>query len=133
MHIFIDTGAFLSRYLENDQFHSQSVKTWKEFEKTNLTLYTSNFILNEVLTLLARRAGTKFSTQVANTFYDSNLLQILRPEEAEEKLAIKLMDKYADHQIGFTDCLSAVLMRKYGITHVFTFDQHFHLLKFKII
>jgi predicted nucleic acid-binding protein len=133
MNIFIDTGAFLSRYLENDQFHAVSIKAWKELEKQNASLYTSNFILNEVFTLLARRAGGQFAAKVATNLYNSAVLQILRPEQAEEKLAIRHMEKYADHQIGFTDCTSAVLMHKYKIVNCFTFDLHFHLLKFNII
>lgn len=132
-NIFIDTCAFLSRYLENDQFHVISSKTWKELEKKSPILYTSNFIVNETLTLLTRRAGSKFATEVGNSLYASNILQILRPGEDEEKLAIKLMSKYGDHEIGFTDCLSAVLMQKQGIIHTFTFDNHFHLFNFHIL
>ncbi len=132
MNIFIDTGAFLSRHLENDQFHKVSVKTWKELEKANHVFYTSNFIVNETLTLIARRAGGKFAVQVANHLYQSKVLNILRPAEDEEKEAIKLMGKFYDHQIGFTDCLSSVLMQKHRIPSIFTFDQHFLLWKFNI-
>lgn len=131
--IFIDTGAFLSRHLENDQFHRISIKVWKEIEKQYHAFYTSNFILNETLTLIARRAGGKFAAQIANHLYQSELLNILRPEEEDEKAAIKLMDKFSDHQIGFTDCLSSVLMQKHEIKNIFTFDQHFLLWKFKIL
>ena len=102
-------------------------------EKQNITLYTSNFILNETLTLLFRRAGGKFAAHVANNLYSSKILQILRPDEEDEKKAIKLIDKFSDHQIGFTDCLSSVLMQKYGISDVFTFDQHFYIWKYNII
>src|SRR5262245_9802167 len=133
MPIFIDTGAFLSRYLENDQFHALSVKTWKELEKQNAALYTSHFVLNEVFTLLARRAGGKFTARVATVLYASTILQILRAEESDEKIAITLLAKYSDREIGFTDCLSAAFMQQYKITKAFTFDMHFRLFNFTLI
>lgn len=133
MLIFIDTGAFLSRHMENDQFYSLSVKTWKELEKQNTRFFTSNFILNETLTLFGRRAGGKLAKDLANSLYDSNLLHILRPDEQDEREAIKLIAKFSNHQVGFTDCLSCVLMHRYDITNVFSFDQQFQLWKFKMI
>lgn len=131
--IFIDTCAFLARYLQNDQFHVQSKETWRELENKNSLLFTSNFIINETLTLLARRAGGRFAAQVAERIYNSSVLQIIRPDEQDEKEAIKLLHRFSDQQVGFTDCLSCILMNKNKITCIFTFDQHFRLWKFDII
>ena len=131
--IFIDTGAFLSRHMENDQFHTLSVKTWKELEKQHNRYFTSNFILNETLTLFARRAGGKLAKNLADSFYNSSELHILRPDEQDERKAVELIAKFSDHQVGLTDCLSCVLMRRYDIPNVFTFDEHFQLWKFNIL
>lgn len=133
MTIFIDTGAFLSRHLENDQFHDISVNFWKEIENQEYAYFTSNFIINETLTLLGRRAGNKFAVKVADHLYNSNVMEILRPDDVDEMEAVKLMGKYAEHHVGFTDCLSGVLMKKHHISNIFTFDEHFHLWKFKVL
>jgi predicted nucleic acid-binding protein len=48
--IFIDTGAFLARYLSQDQFHQKAVGFWKELDKSRESCFTSNFVLDETFT-----------------------------------------------------------------------------------
>jgi len=128
--IFIDTSAFLARYLPHDQHHSAAVEYWEKLGKDNAMCSTSNFVLDELLSLLVRRASGNFAAKRARHLYASNLLQILRPNEADETAAVILLEKYADHRVSFTDCVSFVLMQRLGIADVFTFDSHFDLAGF---
>ena len=129
--IFIDTGAFIARYLSNDQYHQQSVEFWTKINKRKETCFTSNFVLNETFTLLGRRAGYEFAVQRANNIYASKALTILRPDQTDELKALNFFGKYADHSISFTDCISFVLMKKEKIQKAFTFDSHFEWAGFK--
>jgi uncharacterized protein len=54
--IFVDTSAFLARYLTNDQHHRAALAIWRDLERPEARLYTSSFVLDETLTLLGRRA-----------------------------------------------------------------------------
>ena len=47
--IFIDTGAFLARYLERDQYRKEGAGLWQELNQTRPILFTSNFVLDETL------------------------------------------------------------------------------------
>jgi predicted nucleic acid-binding protein len=94
--IFIDTGAFIARYLSNDQYHQQSVEFWTKINKRKETCFTSNFVLNETFTLLGRRAGYEFAVQRANNIYASKALTILRPDRTDELKALNFFSKYAD-------------------------------------
>jgi predicted nucleic acid-binding protein len=39
--------------------------------------------------------------------------------------AWRLFHTYPDKQWSFTDCTSKIVIEKLGITHAFSFDQHF--------
>jgi predicted nucleic acid-binding protein len=130
--IYIDTGAFLARHLSNDQYHHQANTFWDSIRKTKEKCVTSNFVLDETFTLLGRRAGYSFAAQRAKNIYASDSIDILRPSREDELEAIGYFEKYSDHRLSFTDCVSFVLMRIEKIKRVFTFDYHFHLAGFQI-
>lgn len=130
--IFLDTGAFVARYIQRDQYHRQALKGWEHLAKSGQRWATSNFVLNETLTLLARRAGYHFAAQRARHILSSQVLTIWRSGEEEEHAAVELLEKYADQQVSFTDCVSVVFMRKHGVTDVFSFDSHFERAGFRL-
>ena len=95
-------------------------------------MFTSNFVLDETFTLLARRSTHTFAVERARNLLGSTLLTILRPEEKEEVAALDLFQKYADQKVSFTDCVSFVLMDKRAIKSAFSFDRHFSLAGFAV-
>ncbi|MGQ0504550.1 MAG: type II toxin-antitoxin system VapC family toxin [Myxococcaceae bacterium] len=131
--IFLDTGSFLARYLARDQHHKSSLKTWRKLEKANQRCCTTNFVLDELLTLLARRASYAFAAERGRALYTSGILSVLRPEKSDELAALDLFEKYSDQEVSFTDCISFTLMRKHRLKEAFTFDRHFKLAGFQTI
>lgn len=125
MTIFIDTGAFLARYLVNDEHHTNAISTWNKLQKAHNKFYTSNFIMNEMITLLGRWVTPEFSLEKAHAVYDSSSFIILRPDESDEIQALEFYKKFRDKKIGFTDCISFALMKRYKAAKAFTFDRHF--------
>ena len=130
--IFIDTGAFLARYLQKDQYHKKALRGWGRLRESSETVSTSNFVLDETFTLLGRRAGYEFAAERARKIYGSERLTIFRPSYEEEWQALILFEKYADQKVSFTDCTSFVLMKKEKLKRVFTFDMHFQIAGFQI-
>ena len=131
--LFIDTGAFIAKYVAHDQFHSKAVKIWANLEKEREKLTTSNFVLDETFTLLARRSDYAFSAKVAKIIYTSEVIEILRPNNNTELQALKLFEKFSDQAVSFTDCVSFQLMKESRIIKAFSFDKHFVLAGFKVI
>jgi predicted nucleic acid-binding protein len=130
--IFIDTGAFLARYVQRDEYHENAVAFWDELTRDNLPCFTSSLILNETFTLLGRRTTHAFAAGRARQIYASSFLQVLRPDANDEVAAIILLEKYADQKVSFCDCVSFVLMRRAGISDVFTFDGDFAIAGFNV-
>lgn len=131
--IFVDTGAFLARWIARDEFHDHAVATWKQLATLPDRPATSSFVVDETLTLLGRRAGHGFAAARARELYASEALTILRPEEADERAAVDLFERFADQRVSFTDCVSFALMNRYRIERAFTFDRHFVLAGFQAI
>ena len=131
--IYIDTGAFLARHLSKDQYHPQAIVCWETIQKKDEACVTSNFILDETFTLMGHRAGYNFAAQRARNIYASQSLQILRPSRKEELKAMDFFEKYSDHRLSFTDCISFVLMQTKKIKRVFTFEHHFQFLGFQTV
>ena len=130
--IYVDTGAYLARYLSRDQYHQKAKAFWKKIRNSQESCFTSNFVLDETFTLLGRWAGYDFASQKAAIIYASKLLIILRPTREDEMKAIDFFKKYADQNVSFTDCISIVLMRNKKIKRVFSFDSHFDRAGFKL-
>jgi hypothetical protein len=128
---FIDTGAFLARYLPNDQHHRVATALWNKIRTTQERCLTSNFVLDETITLLARRASYLFAAEKARLIYASSALEILRPDSPAELAALDWFEKFADQKVSFTDCVSFALMREAGIQTAFAFDSHFERAGFK--
>jgi predicted nucleic acid-binding protein len=131
--IFIDTGAFLARYLRKDQHHRSAVAFWEKLGSSHENCVTSNFVLDETFTLLGRWAGHTFAVQRAKNIYASQALTICRPEREDEIKALQFFGKYADQHVSFTDCISFVLMKREKISHAFSFDRHFELAGFYMV
>ena len=131
--IFIDTGAFLARYLERDQHYKEAAAVWLRLSRDKPRLYTSAFVLDETLTLLARRSSYAFAASKGRTIFASDAFTVLRSSAEDELAGLKLFEKYADQKTSFTDCVSFLLMRKVGLKEVFTFDQHFRYAGFEVV
>ena len=123
--IFVDTGAFLARYLPRDDDHDRATRSWKTLVRRKWKCYTSNFVLDETFTLLARRSSYSFAAERARTLYASRALEILRPILEDEHEALVLFEKYADQEVSFTDCISFALMKRQHVRRAFAFDRHF--------
>jgi predicted nucleic acid-binding protein len=130
--IFVDTGPLLARYLEQDQHHVAAVRAWAELARRPQRCATSNFVLDETLTLLARRVSYSFSSERGKMLYASSALEILRPDVEDELAALEAFSKLADHEVSFTDCVSFALMKRYRFRRAFTFDRHFAAAGFQV-
>ncbi|MCD4749556.1 MAG: PIN domain-containing protein [Thermoanaerobaculales bacterium] len=130
--IFIDTGAFVARYVARDQYHSTAVNAWQELAAGSQRCFTTNHVLDETLTLLGRRGGNQFAAERARALFASHELTIIRTDRDDELRAVGLFEQFADQPFSFTDCLSFSVMKHSGISRAFTFDNHFRVAGFEV-
>jgi len=123
--IFVDTGAFVARWVARDQHHAAAVEGWRRLAELQLACVTTNHVVDETLTLLGRRTNHEFAAEKGTTLLTSGALTVVRPGREDELAALVLFEKYADQRVSFTDCLSFATMRQRGLVRAFTFDGHF--------
>jgi predicted nucleic acid-binding protein len=130
--IYVDTGPFLARFVEQDQHHAAALRAWTEIERHSQRCITSNFVVNETMTLLARRASYDFAAERGRRLYGSKVFEILRPDRDDEIAALETFTKLADQRVSFTDCVSFALMKRHRLRRAFTFDRHFAAAGFQV-
>jgi predicted nucleic acid-binding protein len=129
--LFVDTGAFLAKEIANDQHHVAAMVNWRDLSLARTALYSSEHVLDETITLLARRTTYAWAADWGRDALASGI-SWLRADEMEWKQALRLMQKFADQGVSFTNCVSFVLMRREGLREVFGFDGHFAAAGFRL-
>ena len=126
---FVDTGIFLAIQDQSDQYHRSARQLWPKVQR----LVTSNLVIAEFSTALARMMGYSFAAEATEEIYVSPRIEVWESTREDELEALRWMRKYADQQVSFTDCVSFALMRRHKIRTAFTFDRHFKLAGFNVI
>ena len=120
--IFVDTSAWYAIIDKNDQDHAAAVN---KIQLLGHPLVTSNYILDEILTLLKTRLGSAIAIPFGQRLWDQEVSALLRITEEDEERAWGIFRQYADKGFSFTDCTSFALMERLDINTVFAFDDHF--------
>lgn len=120
--IFVDTGAWFAAIVPGDPDHSAAY-TWIQANDENLV--TTDFVLDELLTLLKVRGEFARALRLGNEFRDRQVCQIEWVTPADFAAAWDVFSTYRDKGWSFTDCTSRVVMQRLAITTAFSFDGHF--------
>jgi uncharacterized protein len=121
--IFVDSGAWFSTFVPMDQRHREAME-W--FHQNTSLLITTDYVVDETLTLLRARGEPVRALAVAEAFFRDDVATIHFLTEQEIRTAAEVFRKYADKAWSFTDCTSKVAMESLNLTVAFAFDHHFH-------
>ena len=131
--IFVDTSAWDAIADKGDVEHLSALKFRDEIVK-KYRLVTSNYILDELYTLLLMNIGyTKALDfkQKLDHLSSENVLDIAWIDEGMANQAWDAFQMYnVDKTWSFTDCTSFTVMKNMGLTEVFAFDHHFEQMGF---
>ena len=130
MKVFIDTGAFHALANKSDSLHDLVVAVFQEIVDQNAALYTSNYVVDETVTLIRARVGHKAAVVFMNSF-DISRIRVLRVTEADERASKQIFITYKDKEFSFTDCTSFALMDRHGIDASLSLDKHFSQYGYK--
>ncbi len=134
MRLFVDTGPFIARYSRYDAHHSESVRSFERIgrgESSYRRLYTSDYVLDEAITGCRQRTRShKQSLELGTAVFSSESIVLLKVDDEIIEEAWQLYGERREIELSFTDCTTAVLARKRGITDIFTYDSDFRALGF---
>ena len=127
--VFIDTWAWLSIWDKKQKEHKEVVKYYENALTENIAIYTTDYILDETITLLFRRLPYEKAITFVEIIQEAEEKQdfyIERINDYRFEKSISLRKKYKDKPgISFTDFSSMVVMKEIGIKKIITNDEHF--------
>lgn len=120
-YVFADTSAWFSLADSGDKDHEQAVR----FVETQPSLVTTNFVIDETITLVLRHLGYWPARRIGERLWSGKAAHIIWVSIADQREAWELFKRYSDKAFSFTDCTSFVVMERLGIQHAFAFNKHF--------
>ncbi|MEI6152566.1 MAG: PIN domain-containing protein [Deltaproteobacteria bacterium] len=133
MRVFIDTSAWVAYFDKKDTNHESALKIWQQVKQEKAILCTTDYILDEMLTLLKIRANSNVALIAANAIMQSQNTEVIWVKEKLFMGALKLFKKYSDQRFSFTDCTSFEVMKVSSIKKAFAFDSDFAKAGFETI
>jgi predicted nucleic acid-binding protein len=126
LKLFVDTWGWLALADRGDEKHGAAAECYRERSKLSRQVVTSNFVLDELLTLLFLRLPFGEAAKFASAVLASPAVTTEMVTRERFKSAMELRLRFADKpRISFTDLTSMVIMKEVGISEVMTADSHF--------
>jgi predicted nucleic acid-binding protein len=131
--LFVDTAGWMACADSGDPAHRRSCMARDAALEAGQALVTTDFVVDETLTLIRFRLGL----DAAKTWWEqvdgSPRLRWERIDSERFEKARQLFFQYRDKDFSFTDCTSFVIMREIRLTHVMTTDRHFRQMGFQAL
>lgn len=128
--VFVDTSAWYAYINSKDPDHVK-VKDYLNNFKGNLI--STNFIFDEIITLVLSRMGHKKAVLTGKTLLNPKVVIAVRIRTRDEREAWELFLSRSDKTYSFTDCTSFVIMKKLGIKKSLVIDPHFQQEGFQVV
>ncbi len=120
--VFVDTSAWFAFFLPVDRDH-QRVHTW--FASSNDRLVTSDYIVDETLTLLLARRELGRAREAGRLFFEVDVARVHFISVEQVHRAWVLFQQRASSGWSFTDCTSKIVIDDLGIPAAVALDDHF--------
>ena len=131
--LFVDTAGWMACADAADPAHTQSRTARDRALEAGQALVTTDFVVDETLTLLRVRLGLRAAETWWQQIDGSARLRWERIDSNRFEKARQMFFRYRDKAFSFTDCTSFVAMRDARLTHVLTTDSHFRQAGFHVL
>ena len=125
MKVFVDTGAWAALAIAKDEHHSKARLLFESLNEKAIRLVTSDYVLDETLTLIRFRSGHAAAVSAGRSLLNSSVLRIVPVDRPVWDAAWKIFVRFKDKHWSFTDCTSFAVMDGLEIRDAFAFDAHF--------
>jgi predicted nucleic acid-binding protein len=123
--VFVDTGAFFAIENEQDRHHPEALDARDALMSRGERLLTSDYILDEVYTLIRMRVSHRAAVDFGESIRASRFFRIEPVTTADFEAAWRIFRRYDDKPFSFTDCTSFALMERLKIGGAFAFDRNY--------
>jgi predicted nucleic acid-binding protein len=134
--VCIDTSAWVALVFPRDRSHASATSFHRSLQRCNVTKVTTDYVLDETLTLLRRRGLSDKQMHVFREGIEAaqrgGSLRLVMMSESVFSRTWDIFDKYEKLGVSFTDCHLALVTREVEADGVFTYDRHFTVLGLQV-
>jgi uncharacterized protein len=131
--LFTDTSGWMAIADGADPLHNSSIRARNQWLKDEGILVTTDYVIDETLTLIRIRLGLfaakKWWEQVCN----SPRLRVEWIDWKRAEKARRWFFGWEDQSFSFTDCTSFVVMNQLHVRKALTGDRHFATAGFEML
>ena len=132
--IFVDTGAWYALEDEDDENHRAALSFKEDLRKgRHGSLLTTDYVLNEAITLLRLRKGAEPSSAFAKKALGSRSVTVVWIDRGLFNAALSLMEERRDKRWSLTNCTSFAVMSQLRVKEAFAFDKNFEQAGFVML
>lgn len=130
MAILVDSNIFISYYNNQDLNNKKAIELMSNI--LNFTygdVLISDYIFNEIVTVFLARTKSLEKTKEIGELLINGEARIIKVDKI---IFLGSWDLFTElnkkHRFSFTDCTNIILIKKYGIDSIATFDKEFRKL-----
>ncbi len=130
--ILLDTSALIAVLDPRESKHQDVREHLDLMGSQSFAIYVPTLVIAETYRrlLFKRNVAKQVPLKFIHDIFDGTY-NIVRPVEEDERKAIRLLDRFDDQDLTFTDAASMAIMLRLGLRKVLTLDRHFLLLGFE--
>lgn len=134
--LFLDTSALVPLFTTAAGQHEEVTAFFDAVADDELAyqpLYTNQYVLDEMVTLLLSRATPRTAADALDAVEESVAIQVLSVGDDEFDRAVAAFHEYADQSFSLTDHLVAIQAGDRDVSHVLSYDDDFRALDLTVI
>lgn len=131
--LFVDTAGWIACADRSDPAHDTCRAARDRAMRAGLMLVTTDFVVDETLTLIRLRLGFQVAEAWWRQVDGSSRVRWERISQERFNRALELFFRHRDKGYSFTDCTSFAVMRELKLTRALTTDKHFKQMGFEVL
>jgi hypothetical protein len=131
--LFVDTAGWMMLADGADPAHAAARAVRDDWLERSGLLVTTDFVMDETLTLIRARLGLAAAESFADRVDSSRRLAWEWIDATRFDRARDWFFRWRDQAFSFTDCTSFVVMRELRVSVALTTDRHFRAAGFQVL
>lgn len=131
--IFGDASFYIALFSVRDLYHDRAVGWPRALAAAKSRIVTTEHVLWEVLDGLSALGTRATAMQGYRLLHRDAGTEIVEPDPLLMAEALAMYDARRDKEWGITDCLSFVVMQRWGLSAALTADHHFEQAGFEAL
>jgi predicted nucleic acid-binding protein len=131
--LFVDTSGWVACADAADEWHPDCVLARDNALEGGTRLVTTDYVVDETLTLLRMRLGLRAAQAWWRQISESRQLRWERVDAGRFERAMSWFAGQKDKAYSFTDCTSFAVMRELRIVKALATDRHFLQAGFEVL